>query len=89
MINHITRFVDENLQVVRASITFTGAVGLYIFIKRSHLIKVYHNVKEIPTDFITKKIGLRGTVEHITPDGRLQVKHHSILFKRFTSRVKD
>ncbi|XP_066912156.1 protein C3orf33 homolog isoform X4 [Clytia hemisphaerica] len=57
----------------------TGCIGIILITRRYHLMKRYRHVSEIPKEFITKKVFLRGKLERIEVCGTLLIQHSPIL----------
>ena len=87
MVNKLSNFIDEHLQIVRASVSLVALAGAYVVLKRSHVLKIYRNVQEIPDQFVSKSVALRGTVQHIDVCGILHVAHQSAIFPRYIQRI--
>ncbi|XP_072174525.1 protein C3orf33-like [Diadema setosum] len=82
---HFTHFVDEHLHVVRAGVLIAGFTGVLLIGRSVRLMKTFYTVSDIPEEFISKQMRLRGKVKGHATD-HLHVEHLPIVKKKTLGR---
>ncbi|XP_071510573.1 protein C3orf33-like [Diadema antillarum] len=82
---HFTHFVDEHLHIVRAGVLIAGLTGVLLIGRSVRLMKTFYTVSDIPEEFISKQMRLRGKVKGHGRD-HLHVEHLPIVKKTTLGR---
>lgn len=79
ILTKVTNFVDNNLRVFRSLSWALAGVGIIIILRRTYVFTQFKTVSDVPREFVTKNIPLKGHVTEIRPDNTLGVCHIPLL----------
>ncbi|XP_031558784.1 endonuclease Htp3-like [Actinia tenebrosa] len=90
--NFVTKasnFVDNYLPAFRAGTLLLAGTGILIIVKRAYLFSWFRRANDIPKEFITKGITLRGQVKGISSNNTLQVLHIPLITTSTFRKYKE
>ena len=89
MINEIGVFIDKHHRVIRTGLYVISFSGLVVFIRSTHILKVYREIAAIPPKAIEHQHLLRGVVRSVHDDGSLLVAHQPMILRNLIKARDD
>lgn len=85
---NLHNFLDSKVRYLQYIPYSIGLAGLYVISKRLKVASKFFSANQVPEDFVTKRISLRGKVLLVKTDTTLVVDHYPILRHRWLNSKK-